>query len=87
MLAQIVAGFWDRRRSEMWERIEQHFIRPRYATQAVATLKGHEHGGVRSAPTLGSLANLAIMEVPRAAEDESLGDLGQGAGDNGGDSN
>jgi DNA-binding FadR family transcriptional regulator len=35
MLAQIVAGVWDRRRGEMWEKIEQHFHTPALREAAV----------------------------------------------------
>jgi hypothetical protein len=55
------------------------------AIAEASTLKGHEQGGSQREPRL--TGKLAIMEVARAAEDESLGRLGQGAGDNGGDSN
>ena len=35
MLGEIVAGVWDRRRGEMWEKIEEHFHRPALREAAI----------------------------------------------------
>jgi len=35
MLAEIVAGMWDRRRGEMWEKTEEHFHKPALRQAAI----------------------------------------------------